>query len=260
MGLFDKLFEKKYCDLCGEKLGIFGGTKVKDGRLCKKCVGKFSPWWSGYGSNTLEEVKEHLAYREANKEEVKNFNVTHVVGSSYQKLYIDAESKRFIISSSSNWRTGNPDILSFDQIIDSDLKIDENKKEIKKKDEDGKEVSYNPKRYEYSYNFHISLALNSPWFNSVNIRVNSSSIDGFDNDEYEEAYINSEAISEVLQIMKDGGDADELTACLEYYKRLLAAPRHNYDKDYHYYQNDRKYSRGREYYTSRDPRRNHYKF
>ena len=26
MGFFDKLFEKKYCDLCGEKLGVFGGS------------------------------------------------------------------------------------------------------------------------------------------------------------------------------------------------------------------------------------------
>jgi len=260
MGFFDKLFEKKYCDLCGEKLGVFGGTKVKDGRLCKHCVAKFSPWFSNYGSNTLEEIKEHLAYREANKEEVKNFNITHVVGSKYQKLYIDADSKRFIISSSSNWRTGNPDILSFDQIIDSDLKINENKREIKKKDEEGKEVSYNPKRYEYSYNFLVNLALNSPWFNSVSIRINSSSIDGYDNDEYEEAYINSEWISEVLNIMKEGGNPEVLDQCVEYYKNLLARPRRSYGRDYYYYQDDRKYSRSKDYYLSRDPRRSHYKF
>lgn len=254
------LFERKYCDICGEKVGVFGGTKVKDGRLCKNCAGKLSPWFTGYGNLTLDEIKEHLAYREENKEKVKNFNITHVIGGNYQKLYIDAESKRFIISANSNWRNGNPDILSFDQIIDSDLKINETKKELMKKDENGKDVSYNPKRYEYSYNFFVNLALNSPWFNTVSIKVNNSSIDGYDNDEYEEAYLNSEAISEVLAILKDGGDREELDNTINYYKDLLATPRHVYDKNYHYYQNDRSYSKGRDYYVSRDPRRNHFRF
>ena len=30
MGLFDK----KYCDICGEKIGLLGNRKLEDGNLC----------------------------------------------------------------------------------------------------------------------------------------------------------------------------------------------------------------------------------
>jgi len=33
MGLFDK----KYCDICGEKIGLLGNRKLEDGNLCKDC-------------------------------------------------------------------------------------------------------------------------------------------------------------------------------------------------------------------------------
>lgn len=34
MGLFDK----KYCDICGEKIGLLGNCKLDDGNLCKECA------------------------------------------------------------------------------------------------------------------------------------------------------------------------------------------------------------------------------
>ena len=34
MGLFDK----KYCDICGEKIGLLGNRKLEDGNLCKDCA------------------------------------------------------------------------------------------------------------------------------------------------------------------------------------------------------------------------------
>ena len=33
MGLFDK----KICDICGEKIGLLGNRKLDDGNLCKDC-------------------------------------------------------------------------------------------------------------------------------------------------------------------------------------------------------------------------------
>ena len=73
MGLFDNLFERKECDICGGKVGLLGGTKVKDGRLCKECAGKLSPHLTGLKNLTLDDIKEHLAYREENAEKVKAF-------------------------------------------------------------------------------------------------------------------------------------------------------------------------------------------
>ena len=42
MGLFDK----KYCDICGEKIGLLGNRKLEDGNLCKDCARKLSPFFS----------------------------------------------------------------------------------------------------------------------------------------------------------------------------------------------------------------------
>ena len=42
MGLFDK----KYCSICDEKIGLLGNRKLSDGNLCKDCAAKLSPWFS----------------------------------------------------------------------------------------------------------------------------------------------------------------------------------------------------------------------
>ena len=70
MGLFDKMFSKKMCDICGEDMGIVSDRKVEDGAICKKCSAKLSPWFREGRTTTLAEIKEQLAYREENKAEV----------------------------------------------------------------------------------------------------------------------------------------------------------------------------------------------
>ena len=42
MGFFDK----KYCDVCGEKIGLLGNRKLENGNLCKDCAAKLSPFFS----------------------------------------------------------------------------------------------------------------------------------------------------------------------------------------------------------------------
>ena len=64
MGLFDK----KYCDVCGEKIGLLGNRKLEDGNLCKDCAAKLSPFFSGRKNATVEEIKAQLAYREKQAE------------------------------------------------------------------------------------------------------------------------------------------------------------------------------------------------
>ncbi|MBR0385467.1 MAG: DUF4428 domain-containing protein [Erysipelotrichaceae bacterium] len=256
MGLFDNLFERKTCDICGGKCGVLGGTKVADGRLCKDCVRKLSPWLNNLKQMTLDEVREHLEYREANNELVKQFNITHVIGDRGDKLYLDMENHKMVVSGSSNWRNLNPDVIDFSQLVGSDLKITENKREIMKEDAEGKKVSYNPKRYEYSYNFSVPVDVNSPWFNAFTIRVVNSSVEGFDSEEYEEAYLLSEEFCEVLSALKDGS-AEEINEIIDYYKTQRANKR-KYDNTY--YADTKSLKRGADYYRDRDPRRNHYKF
>ena len=66
MGLFDK----KYCDICGEKIGLLGNRKLENGNLCKNCAKKLSPWFSDRRNSTVEEIKAQLAYREENRQKV----------------------------------------------------------------------------------------------------------------------------------------------------------------------------------------------
>ena len=67
MGLFDK----KYCDVCGAKIGFLGNRKLEDGNLCKDCAGKLSPFFSDRRNSTVAEIKEQLAYREKNKQQLQ---------------------------------------------------------------------------------------------------------------------------------------------------------------------------------------------
>ena len=76
MGLFDK----KYCDVCGEKIGLLGNRKLEDGNLCKDCAKKLSPWMTDRRQSTVEEIRQHLAYREANERLLASIHPTSVLG------------------------------------------------------------------------------------------------------------------------------------------------------------------------------------
>ena len=54
MGLFDK----KYCDICGEKIGLLGNRKLENGNLCKNCAQKLSPWFSDRRNSTVEKTRK----------------------------------------------------------------------------------------------------------------------------------------------------------------------------------------------------------
>jgi hypothetical protein len=63
MGIFDK----KFCDLCGEKIGLLGNRKLEDGNMCGNCAKKLSPFTTDRRRTSVADIKQHLAYREANK-------------------------------------------------------------------------------------------------------------------------------------------------------------------------------------------------
>lgn len=78
MGLFDK----KYCDICGEKIGLLGNRKLENGNLCKNCARKLSPWFSDRRGSTVEEIRAQLAYRAENQEKVAAFHTTRTLGAT----------------------------------------------------------------------------------------------------------------------------------------------------------------------------------
>ena len=172
MGLFDK----KYCDICGEKIGLLGNRKLENGNLCKHCANKLSPWFSDRRSSTVEEIKAQLAYREENREKVASFHTTRTLGT-VTKVLLDEDAGKFIVTRARDLAEANPDVLDFADVTGCNLDIDESRCEILREDKDGNEVSYNPPRYEYSYDFYITIFVNNPYFDEIRFQINSSSVD-----------------------------------------------------------------------------------
>jgi len=173
MGLFDK----KFCDFCGEKIGLLGNRKLSDGNMCKDCASAITPYLVGRKQYSVADMKEHLVYREANKERLESFNPTRTLGIN-TKVHIDDNQGLLLVTSSRKYRDGNPDIVEFSQVTGCILDMQENKREVKRKNAEGKEESFNPPRYTFSYDFYITININHTWFDEIKFKINSSSIEG----------------------------------------------------------------------------------
>ncbi|MBQ3405408.1 MAG: DUF4428 domain-containing protein [Oscillospiraceae bacterium] len=172
MGIFDK----KVCSVCGRQIKLLGNRKLENGNLCKECASKLSPWFSERRSSTVEEIKAQLEYREANRAEAAKFNVTRSIGND-MKLLLDEDAGKFVVTRARNLAEANPDVLDFSQVTGCQLEIEEDRDEVKTEDKDGKSVSYNPPRYNFSYDFKIVINVNHPYFDTIDFKLNPSSVD-----------------------------------------------------------------------------------
>lgn len=172
MGLFGK---KKICSICGGEIKLLGNRKLEDGNMCKDCAKKLSPFFSDRRRSTVDSIKEQLEYREANKDKVAEFNATSVYGDRY-KVMIDEDAGRFMVAQTRNYREENPDVIDFKDVTGVDIDIDEDRDEEMREDSEGNEVSYNPPRYNYSYDFNIVIRVRNPYFDEIRIQLNNSSV------------------------------------------------------------------------------------
>ena len=182
MGLFDK----KFCDICGNKIGLLGNRKLDDGNMCKDCAAKLSPFTTDRRRTTLAEINDHLAYREANKADVAAFNVTRTLGGR-TKVMLDEGAGKFLVSASGRWQSENPDVMLISQVTACNSEIRESRTEIKTKDKDGNSISYNPPRYDVDYDFYITIHVNSPFFNEIEFKVNNNRVEERHSVEYRES-------------------------------------------------------------------------
>lgn len=171
MGLFDK----KYCDVCGEKIGLLGNRKLENGNLCKNCARKLSPWFNDRRSSTVQEIKEQLAYREENREKVARFRVTKSFGED-MKVLIDEEHLWFMVTRAEGLADANPDVIDFSSLVDCSMNVQEHRSEITRTDKDGKRVSYDPPRYEFRYDFDILIRVNTPYFDEIKFQLNEHDV------------------------------------------------------------------------------------
>lgn len=180
MGLFGGLFNKKTCDICGGEIGLLGNRKLEDGNCCKECAKKLSPWFDERRHSTVDQIKEQLAYREQNLEEVKNFHITRTISCDRWNVLLDENAKKFMLTRDPRRiETENPDIISFSDITGCRVDVDEDQDEIMREVKDGddtRRVSYNPPRYEYYYDFKYIIHVNNPYFNEMKFDLNNSRV------------------------------------------------------------------------------------
>ena len=179
MGFFGKLFEKKQCSICGEEIGLLGNRKLEDGNCCKNCANKLSPWFDERRHSTVEQIKRQLAAREENRIKLQDWNPSMEFGA-YQKLYVRFLGRipeSFVISSSSDYREANADIIPFYLVRSCDADIRESHRELKQKNSQGEEISYNPPRFEYSYEFYLNLTLfGIEYIDEMRLRLNRNTL------------------------------------------------------------------------------------
>lgn len=207
MGLFGKMFEKKECDLCGGEIGLLGNRKLADGNLCKHCAAKLSPFMTDRRSSTVEEIRNHLAYREENEKKLSSLHATRILGNG-TKVYIDENQKVFWISRFTDWQQHNPDIIPLDKVLSCDVQICEDKTELYRKEEDGKRTPYDPPRYECEYTFNVDIQVDSPWFDSIHFELSDEKPDS----PYTDAYRDLERQADELKRALTPGRALENAA------------------------------------------------
>ena len=149
---------------------MLGNRKLEDGNCCKNCAKKLSPWFNERRHSTVAEIQQ-LAYREENQAKAAQFQITQELGKEWRVLFDDTHGW-FTLTRARNLAEENPDILDDSQLTGSRLDVEETRRELKRTDKDGKQVSYNPPRYEYSYNFDLTVTVNSPYFEEMKFRVN----------------------------------------------------------------------------------------
>ena len=181
MGLFDK----KNCDICGEKIGMLGNRKLEDGNLCKDCAKKLSPFCDDRRRSTVEQIRAHLQYREENKNALRAFAPTLTLGED-KKVYIDQMKGNFVVSrlKPGSWDEENPDVMPIASITSCGLDIDEDRDEIYMKNGQGQNVSYNPPRYNFYYNFKLKFLVSNPYFDDFEVRLNNFRVEGMGSMEY----------------------------------------------------------------------------
>ena len=170
MGLFDK----KYCDICGEKIGLLGNRKLDDGNLCKECAKKLSPWFEERRHSTVEDIKQQLEYREANKEKVQNFRITRRITTKKYTVFLDETQGNFTVAHNLDTKE-NPDILSLSDVVQCNMDVKQDRIE-ETYTKDGKTVSYQPPVYKYEY-YSMKIQVRSPWFDDMDFQLHSFAIE-----------------------------------------------------------------------------------
>ena len=183
------LFSKKSCSICGEKVGLFGGLKLKDGNLCKNCKSKLSPFFDEGKSSTVEDIQAQLKYREENYKNLDKLEINKIYGE-FGVILIDEKNKKFVavadtsdglfkspkkVTSIEDIKDKNPDIIDFSDIEDVEIKVIQTSRE-EKQTINNEQVSYDPKHYTYMIGYTIIIKTKHPYAKSIRLDIKNGTV------------------------------------------------------------------------------------
>ena len=171
MGLFDK----KICNICGEKIGLLGNRKLDDGNLCKDCAKKLSPWFEERRHSTVEDIKRQLEYREKNKKAVMDFCITRQINTRNYNVFIDDNKGNFTVARKLDVNE-NPDIVPLSAIVQCRVDVDQQQQE-ETYTKDGETVSYQPPVYKYEFDYTMRIKVRTQWFDDMDFQLHSFAIE-----------------------------------------------------------------------------------
>lgn len=209
MGIFDR----KNCDICGGKVGLLGGKKVKDGRLCSDCAKKQSPYLSSRKDFSVEEMRQHLQDRENNRELIQSLEPTRTIGASL-KLYIDDARGLWFVTRSRRYQEDNPDVFAAGQILGARVDLEKGSKTVTLEPavpaKDGKPAVPAKTREVAYYNFYLLIDVSHPWINQMRLKINASQLEeGMTHPDYKEAERDANEMAAALTAMRDAAMAEK---------------------------------------------------
>lgn len=190
-------FAKKNCDICGSKIGLLGNKKLDDGNMCKDCAKKLSIWFSDRRSTSVSEINDQLAYRKENEARVSNFVVNQKLGVDTMIL-VDNSTHSFLVSFTGDIEDDNPDVIKINDVTMCNLDVIESKNEIFQTDKEGRQVSYPIRRYEYFYDFWVTIKVSNPFFDEIRFKLNNYRVEGQSRHQYDKYKEAGNQICEVL--------------------------------------------------------------
>ena len=183
------LFSKKTCCICGDKVGLLGGLKLKDGDLCKECKKKLSPFFDDAKESTVEDIKKQIEAREENYKQLDNLEINKIYGE-FGVILIDETNKKFValkdtsdslfgsqkvVTGIEDVKDKNPDIIDFKDVEDVEVKIIQTNRE-EHQTINGQQVSYDPKHYTYMIGFDVIIKVKHPYIKVMRLSIKEGTV------------------------------------------------------------------------------------
>ena len=169
------LFKKENCCLCGGKTGLLD-KKCTDGKVCKDCRANLSVWFEDFKTATADDLRAQIKQKEADVARIPSLHFDKVFGET-GCILIDEKARVFtVFADTTSGLFGNkrkvtsiqdvldlkPDLISFDQVKDIEIDIQEMTHE-EKQTVNGQSVSYDPPQYIYYYTFTLRFEIDHPY-------------------------------------------------------------------------------------------------